>query len=223
MNRMIAGALMALALPAMLLAQSATGGTAAAPSGDAGHHPCPLSEKQGKLHQELAALDARLDGLVAAMNRAKGEARIDAMAALLTEMAAQRKTLREKLEGMGHGMHAGCCDGMKSDCCGDMKEGCCADMKADCCKEGKADCCKGMKADCCKDAKAGCCKEMKADCCKDMKADCCTDMKADCCKDKQACCGDGMAGCCGGGNGAPCPLKKAHSPAASLPDQPARH
>lgn len=49
---------------------------------------------------EMKAMDASLDQKIAAMNAAKGEARVNAMAAVITEMAAQRKQQRETMSGM---------------------------------------------------------------------------------------------------------------------------
>jgi hypothetical protein len=40
------------------------------------------------------SMDARLDSLVTVMNRAQGTSRIDAMAAVINEMASQRKVMR---------------------------------------------------------------------------------------------------------------------------------
>jgi hypothetical protein len=62
---------------------------------------------------EMQAADERLESLVAAMNAAEGDdARIDAMAALLTELVAQRKGMcRHMMEGM-HGMMQGMHEGM---------------------------------------------------------------------------------------------------------------
>jgi len=55
---------------------------------------------------EMQAADERLESLVAAMNAAEGDdARIDAMAALITELVAQRKGMcHHMMEGMHEGM-----------------------------------------------------------------------------------------------------------------------
>ena len=45
--------------------------------------------------RELAAMDARLDALVAAMERARGPAKVDAVAAVVVELVAQRKAMRD--------------------------------------------------------------------------------------------------------------------------------
>ena len=50
---------------------------------------------------EMASMDARLDSLVAAMNAAGGDAKVDATAAVVNELVAQRKTMRDRMMGMG--------------------------------------------------------------------------------------------------------------------------
>jgi hypothetical protein len=46
---------------------------------------------------EMKAGDARLDEKLAAMNAAKGNDRVDAIAALLNELVSQRKAMHEKM------------------------------------------------------------------------------------------------------------------------------
>lgn len=46
------------------------------------------------------AMDARLDERLAAVNAAQGEAKVEAMAALLNELVSQRKAMHEKMAGM---------------------------------------------------------------------------------------------------------------------------
>ena len=67
---------------------------------------------------EMKAMDARLTEKVAAMNAAAGNDKIDAMAAVINELAAQRKTMQEHMMSRHEGMmsHGG---GMK----GGMKGG----------------------------------------------------------------------------------------------------
>jgi hypothetical protein len=57
-----------------------------------------------KMMADLKAADQRLDGLVATMNAASGQAKVDATAAVVTEIAAQRKTMREGMVNMHQGM-----------------------------------------------------------------------------------------------------------------------
>jgi hypothetical protein len=63
--------------------------------------------------REMDSLDVRLDSLMARMNRSSGNAKVDAMAAVITELVAQRRTMRahhrEIMHGrkmmQGHGSH----------------------------------------------------------------------------------------------------------------------
>jgi hypothetical protein len=50
--------------------------------------------------------DQKLDDLIAKMNEAKGEAKVDAIAAVLNEIVAQRKETRQQM-GAGRGMMRG--------------------------------------------------------------------------------------------------------------------
>jgi hypothetical protein len=84
-------------------------------AGKMGH--CP--QMQGMHEQKMAdmkAMDARLDEKLAAMNAAKGDAKIDAMAAVITELASQRKAMQQKMAShhgeRGHKMGH---QGMKSE------------------------------------------------------------------------------------------------------------
>ena len=62
-----------------------------------------------KMMAEVKAADERLDGLVAKMNAASGQAKVDATAAAVSEVVTQRKSMRESMmkmqhEAMGHMM-----------------------------------------------------------------------------------------------------------------------
>jgi hypothetical protein len=57
-----------------------------------------------KMMADVKAADEHLDGLVAKMNDASGQAKVDATAATVTEIVAQRKTMRERMMGMQHEM-----------------------------------------------------------------------------------------------------------------------
>ncbi len=61
-------------------------------------HHGPREPLHGEMREKMRAHDARLDELVDAMNAAKGEAKIDAMAAVLNELVAQRRTRRDHME-----------------------------------------------------------------------------------------------------------------------------
>lgn len=52
----------------------------------------------------MKAADAKLDELVQTMNGAQGEARMNAMAALLTELVQQRRMMHEHMQQMHEGM-----------------------------------------------------------------------------------------------------------------------
>lgn len=64
------------------------------------------------MHAEMKAMDARLDQKLTAMNTAKGDAKITAMADVISELAAQRKTQRQRYDDLSsrtlwHGMDHG--------------------------------------------------------------------------------------------------------------------
>lgn len=53
-----------------------------------------------KMLDEVKAMDSRLDDLTQKMNTATGQAKIDATAAVVSELVSQRKTMREHMESM---------------------------------------------------------------------------------------------------------------------------
>jgi hypothetical protein len=53
-----------------------------------------------KMMAQTTAADARLDGLVATMNAATGQPKVDATAAVVSEVVAQRKAMREGMMSM---------------------------------------------------------------------------------------------------------------------------
>jgi hypothetical protein len=57
-----------------------------------------------KMMADMQAADQRLDGLVAKMNAVSGQGKVDATAAVVTEIATQRKTMREGMMRMHEGM-----------------------------------------------------------------------------------------------------------------------
>jgi hypothetical protein len=57
-----------------------------------------------KMMAEMKAMDTRLDEKVAAMNAAKGDQKVEAMAAVINELVSQRKEMRENFGPMHHGM-----------------------------------------------------------------------------------------------------------------------
>jgi hypothetical protein len=69
---------------------------------------------------EMGSMDAKLDSLLATMNSASGNKKVDAAAAVINEMVAQRKAMRGHMMAMGpqmmqhmqHHAHMGMMDGM---------------------------------------------------------------------------------------------------------------
>lgn len=59
-----------------------------------------------KMMTEMKAADQRLDQLVAKMNAASGADKVDATAAVVTEMVSQRRTMRDGMMKMEDGMMA---------------------------------------------------------------------------------------------------------------------
>ena len=62
-----------------------------------------MADRQ-KMMEEMKAADQRLDELLAKMNSASGQAKVDATAAAVTELAAQRKAMRDRMTQMHQGM-----------------------------------------------------------------------------------------------------------------------
>jgi hypothetical protein len=66
----------------------------------------PAGPQQPMLEQ-MRARREKLDGLVAKMNAATGEAKVDAIAAVVTELVAQHNAMPHMRGGMGMGMGGG--------------------------------------------------------------------------------------------------------------------
>jgi hypothetical protein len=79
-----------------------------------------MMAKHEGMKAEMASLDAKLDSLLAAMNAAKGNKKVDATAAVINELATQRKAMRDHMMAMGpqmmqhmmHHAHMGMMEGM---------------------------------------------------------------------------------------------------------------
>ena len=56
--------------------------------------------------QQVQAADARMDRLVGEMNRATGQKKVDAMAAVINELVAQRKQMRSHMMQIMQRMHS---------------------------------------------------------------------------------------------------------------------
>lgn len=80
------------------------------------------------MRESAAAADARLSGLVSEMNAATGTDKIDAVAAVVSEMVAQRKAMHTTMmavqPGMMQHMTAHMASGMNAEGKGDMMESC---------------------------------------------------------------------------------------------------
>ena len=72
-----------------------------------------MAEKQTMM-ADMKAADQRVDGLVATMNAASGMAKADATTAVVSEMAAQRKTMRDGMMKMEEDMMAHMMEHMKA-------------------------------------------------------------------------------------------------------------
>ena len=81
-----------------------------------------MSGMMQKMQADTKAMDDELDGLVVTMNQATGSAKTDAMAAVITKMAQQRRMMDQKMAAMqksmmmgmmGNGMMGGMGSGMK--------------------------------------------------------------------------------------------------------------
>jgi hypothetical protein len=95
-----------------LHAQAAGAKTPAAPQADhEAHHPGAETAQppkpagtqagmQGQMMARMKEQEAKLDALVAKMNGAKGDAKVNAIAELLTAMAQQHKSMRAEMMPM---------------------------------------------------------------------------------------------------------------------------
>ncbi len=104
------------------------GQTAQEDSGDSSPRCDMMKKKQEKMMAKCKAMDSKLDELAAAMNSATGQEKIEAMAALLNELVAQRKAMHSMMHtmmGKKMGMMSSSGEGMSKDGkskCNMMKE-----------------------------------------------------------------------------------------------------
>lgn len=75
-------------------------------SGNIADHCKQMMSMHNKMMADMKAMDAALDQKVAAMNAARGNAKVDAMAAVINEMASQRKQMISNMSGMQDRMMA---------------------------------------------------------------------------------------------------------------------
>jgi hypothetical protein len=70
-------------------------------------HAEKMAEHRAKMAEHREAMEAhmaRMDELVAQMNQATGDAKVDAVAAVLNEMWSHHQSMREEMGGMGMAM-----------------------------------------------------------------------------------------------------------------------
>ena len=104
--RVVMMALVFSSLPVLVLAQQATTPTphehpAGAPEGKMDND---WQARHEKMMADMKAMDTRLDEKVAAMNAAKGDQKVEAMAAVINELVSQRKEMKANMGPMHHGM-----------------------------------------------------------------------------------------------------------------------
>jgi len=122
----------ALSIPCALFAQqdqSQTPGTQPKAEMKPGHKHAGQKPMMTQAHKKMMAeheqmmkeMDARLQEKVAAMDAAKGDQKIEAMAAVIKELVSQRQQMRDHMMkmremrmGRGHHQMGNCC--MKSKC-----------------------------------------------------------------------------------------------------------
>lgn len=98
-----------LAAVALAAALMASGAFAQESEPKAGMQPgnMQMMAMHNQMMAEMKAMDASLDLKVAAMNAAKGRAKVDAMAAVINEMVSQHKQMMAKMMGMHEPMMTG--------------------------------------------------------------------------------------------------------------------
>ena len=66
-----------------------------------------MMQMHAKMQADMKAMDDELDGLVVKMNQAGSSDKMDAMAAVITKMAQQRKMMDQKMAAMQESMMRG--------------------------------------------------------------------------------------------------------------------
>ena len=69
--------------------------------------PAKMAEMHQKMEAEMKAQDAELDKLVAAMNSATGEQKVNAIAAVVSKLVEQRKAMHAEMAKMPKNMQGG--------------------------------------------------------------------------------------------------------------------
>ncbi len=70
------------------------------------HRDSTMMMNHEKMMQQVQAADARMDKLVGEMNHATGQKKVEAMAAVINELVAQRKQMRSHMMQMMQRMHS---------------------------------------------------------------------------------------------------------------------
>ncbi len=95
MKRMMGGLVLALFLAPSLFAQMADGDKPAMMPDCAA-----MMQQQEAMQKHMAEMDAKLQTLVDEMNKAKGSAKVDKTAAVVTELVAQRSMMQKQMADM---------------------------------------------------------------------------------------------------------------------------
>lgn len=70
------------------------------------HRDSTMMMNHENMMQQVQAADARMDKLVGEMNRATGQKKVEAMAAVINELVAQRKQMRSHMMQTMQRMHS---------------------------------------------------------------------------------------------------------------------
>ena len=100
-------ALLSGVLLTVALTISPADGQQASAEEHAEHHPDQQAQKAGMTGMNMAASNARLDELVKKMNAAQGQAKVDAIAELLTALVQTHKGMHADMSQMMSNMHGG--------------------------------------------------------------------------------------------------------------------
>jgi hypothetical protein len=96
--------ILTLGSPVVRFDVEAAGGTPQPPSSSAEPQSQPTMQDMMKMHgqmmAEMKAASAKLDALVKDMNAATGEAKINALSAVVTELVNQQKAMHERMGQM---------------------------------------------------------------------------------------------------------------------------
>lgn len=113
-----------LALTTAFALQSQEGGQK---DGQMAKHCHEMMQRHENMQAQMETMDRKLVGLVGQMNQARGDAKVNAMAAVINELVEQRKQMRSQMMDMGPGMmghmmeHMQGMEGMKGMSCPMMK------------------------------------------------------------------------------------------------------